>query len=208
MILRAARESPKITIHPNTSQTVVVGQSVAFGCQAVAGIPSPTVTWKRVDGRPLSHRLEKSYPGYLRFNDVSLDEAGSYECTAQNIAGTVSASTTLTVYQSPTITLNPNESEVTVTEGDELKLECLAEGLPAPTVEWEDPQQVKLESIQNLYQRGGPQRATVQKYNVRQSDEGIYICSASSIAGSDQKYITVLVKEKRGDVGKFHQKKK
>lgn len=197
-----ARESPKIFIHPNTSQTVIIGQSVAIGCQAVAGIPSPTIKWKRIDGRPISSRLKEIYPGYLRFNDVSFDDAGAYECTAENVAGTVSATTTLTVHQSPTITLNPNESELSVTEGDELRLECLVEGLPAPTIEWEDSQQVKLESEINQISDNGRQQVTIQKYNVRRSDEGIYVCSASNVAGSDQKFITVLVKEKRGDVGK------
>lgn len=142
----------------------------------------------------MSHRTVRPYEGYLALNDVTLEDAGEYECIANNVVGPMSALTTLTVYQSPTITLNRNQSEIILTEGDELTIECLAEGLPVPIVQW------KVEvgpCDREIKTYGVPQLATIQKYNVSRFDEGVYVCSASNILGSsDKKYVYVWVKEK------------
>ncbi|XP_037037177.1 basement membrane-specific heparan sulfate proteoglycan core protein isoform X11 [Bradysia coprophila] len=194
------REAPVLEIYPVEPQTVRIGEETILSCRAIAGIPTPTIKWARRDRQPLSHRINEDDAGTLTFQDVTLAEAGEYECQAENVAGKVTATSSLHVQQIPIITLEPNVTEITVTEGDELKIECSAIGSPTPSVIWKEPLQ-----LAGIYPQSAPRQhtsyATIQKYHTRQSDEGTYICSAKNDAGSDERYIEVIVKEKRGDIG-------
>ena len=69
------REPPRIEIYPDSTQTVTKFGSVLFQCRTLSGIPTPTITWLRKDGRPLEAHIEilrggvmtsslkKSFPG-------------------------------------------------------------------------------------------------------------------------------------------------
>lgn len=191
-------------MYPEGPQTVSAGQAAQLSCRTIAGIPTPTTKWTRRDRRPLPARATEDYPGILTFNEVSIDDSGEYECTASNIAGSVSATVSLHVQQSPIVTLSPNVTEMLLTEGDELKLECTAQGTPQPSVVWLDPSSQHTSSASSLDPRfrSASPYAVVQKYNVRKNDEGLYTCTATSSAGEDQRYVQVQVQPKRGDVGK------
>lgn len=201
----AAREAPILEVYPDGPQTVSVGQAAQLSCRTIAGIPTPTTKWSRRDRRPLPARATEDYPGMLTFNEVSVEDSGEYECTASNIAGSVSATVSLSVQQTPIVTLSPNVTEMILTEGDELKLECSAQGIPQPTVVWSDPSSdsnSEANFLKPSFRNVSPY-AVVQKYNVRKSDEGLYTCTATNSAGEDQRYVQVQVQPKRGDVGKY-----
>lgn len=193
-----AREAPILELYPKETQKVAVGQQAALSCRAISGIPSPTIVWKRRDNRPLSHRIKEEYPGYISIDDITVEEAGEYECHAQNIAGSTSLTATINVQQSPVITLDPDTTDLTITEGDELKLECSAVGIPQPSVSWKKDQQPSSSPFSVA------PYATIHKYNARRTDEGLYVCVASNDAGIDEKYISVVVQPKRGDIGEFN----
>lgn len=204
-----AREPPKVEIFPSDPQTVRVGESVQLSCRANQGIPTPTLVWLRRDGLPLQ-RSEEKYPGTILISDITFAEAGEYECRATNVAGVASQTATINVLQPPSIRILPeNDGLLTLTEGDELKLECFAEGVPKPNVEWKEPSDSRSDNPSLLsglvpFNRAAPKpQSLIQKYNIDRSAEGTYICHASNEAGEDQKYITVVVQQKRGDVGKF-----
>lgn len=132
-----------------------------------------------------------------------MEEAGEYECQAENVAGKVTATSSISVQQAPIITLQPNVTELVITEGDELKIECSAVGSPTPSVVWKEPSQPLVAGINYNFaiERRPTSYATIQKYNTRQSDEGTYVCSAKNDAGSDERYVEVIVQRKRGDIG-------
>lgn len=144
-------------------------------------------------------------PDRIEFTNITLDDAGEYVCTAENSAGFVSSTNVLNVHQSPIVSLYPNTPTLQLTEGDELRLECSAVGVPAPRVIWfdnvqsESPDEYADQLIQST--RLDLSHAVLHKYKVRKSDEGYYLCRASNAAGSEDKYITVYINEKRGDVG-------
>lgn len=202
-----AREPPKVEIFPSEPQTVRVDESVQLSCRANQGIPSPTLVWLRRDGLPLQ-RAEEKYPGTILLSNITFADAGEYECRATNVAGVASQTATINVIQPPQIRILPeNNGLLTLTEGDELKLECFAEGVPKPNVEWKEPSDLRSDdnemNIVQSYDRALPKpQSLIQKYNIDRSAEGTYTCHASNEAGEDQKYITVVVEKKRGDVGK------
>lgn len=174
-----------------------------ISCRAIAGIPTPTIVWTRRDRRPLSNRVSEEYPGALSFRDVTVEDAGDYECQAENVAGKVTSSIALNIIQSPVITIDPNVTEYTVTEGDELKLECSSVGIPSPSVIWKDPREPAVAGFPGFSApRTHAPYATIHKYNARQYDEGLYTCVATNQAGSDEKYVQVIVKPRRGDIRK------
>lgn len=174
-----------------------------ISCRAIAGYPTPKIVWTRRDRRPLSHRVSEEYPGALAFREVTAEDGGDYECQAENVAGKVTTTVALNVIQSPVITIDPNTTEITVTEGDELKIECSAVGIPSPSVIWKDPKEIGVAGFPGFAPRPiSTPYATIHKYNARRADEGSYTCLATNQAGSDEKYITVIVQPRRGDIRK------
>ena len=129
------RERPRIEIYPDTSQTITVSGSVLFQCRAVGGIPTPSITWSRVDGRPLHRNAETMDGGVLRINQVTGDEQGQYVCKAENEVGSVETVASLIIQEIPSITLDPRGS-VNMQVGQKLSINCNARGDPTPTISW------------------------------------------------------------------------
>ncbi len=129
------REPPRIEVYPDTTQTVTKSGSVLFQCRTLAGIPSPVVTWTRMDGRPLDSHIEILRGGVMRINRVQGSEAGEYKCRAQNEAGSTEAIANLIVQEIPRIELEPKGS-VTMQVGVSLSIECNVYGDPTPTISW------------------------------------------------------------------------
>ena len=105
------REPPTLEIFPALSQTIVTGGSALYQCRPRTGIPAPSITWTRVDRRPLASSAEILPGGVIRFTRVTGEEEGEYRCTAENTAGRAETVATLTINQVPEITLTPRGSD-------------------------------------------------------------------------------------------------
>lgn len=75
-------------------QTVMIGNSVEFECQAV-GDPEPTVKWSKVGSLLPEHIVVKG--GMLRIERITEADAGQYRCTATNDVGSVQSQVLLKV---------------------------------------------------------------------------------------------------------------
>ncbi|XP_053079449.1 ADAMTS-like protein 3 isoform X3 [Acinonyx jubatus] len=101
-------EAPAIlAIARNTSRrehshlSVVVGGTVEAPLQAnvtircpVKGVPQPNITWLKRGG-PLSDNISLLFNGSLLLQNVSLENEGTYVCTATNALGKATAASTL-----------------------------------------------------------------------------------------------------------------
>ncbi|XP_039152495.1 basement membrane-specific heparan sulfate proteoglycan core protein isoform X13 [Drosophila simulans] len=193
--LLAARERPSVKIVSAPLQTFSVGAQASLYCR-VEGIPDPTIEWVRVDGQPLSPRHKSQSPGYMLIDDIQLEDSGNYECRAKNIVGEATGVATITVQEPTLVQILPDNRDIRLTEGDELSLTCVGSGVPSPEVEWVNEMELK----RDLY--SPPSNEAILKiYRVTKADAGIYTCHGKNEAGSDEAYVRVEVKERRGDIG-------
>ncbi|XP_009996158.1 PREDICTED: hemicentin-1 [Chaetura pelagica] len=183
--------SPSIYGSDDTSQlTVIEGSLISLICES-SGIPPPSLTWKK-NGSPLvadlSGRVRILSGGrQLQISIAEKSDAASYSCVASNVAGSAKKEYSLQVYIRPTI-LNSGShpSEVVVTQGSEISLECQAQGTPQPAVSWlRDGRALPGSGDIALRHQG----RVLHLRNARVSDTGRYVCVAANVAGlADMKY--------------------
>ena len=89
--------APRLEIFPESPQTINKGHSVLYQCNVVAGAPRPVITWSRTDQRPLTSNTEVLPGGLLRITRTTGEEEGEYRCRVENTAGSVEATTSLTI---------------------------------------------------------------------------------------------------------------
>ncbi|XP_033933466.2 basement membrane-specific heparan sulfate proteoglycan core protein-like, partial [Pseudochaenichthys georgianus] len=176
---------PKVMINVRTSvQTVMIGNSVEFECQAV-GDPEPTVKWSKVGGSLPSHIMVKE--GMLRMDRVTEADAGQYRCTATNDVGSVQSQVVLNVQSLPQIASLPEAKEVTV--GSDAVLPCVASGYPLPDIRWS-----KLEG--ELPPKCFQDVNVLTVPRVTQEDSGTYVCTASNKQGKVEAFTSLQVHER------------
>ena len=185
------REPPTLDVFPALSQTISTGGSALYQCRPRTGIPAPTITWTRVDRKPLAPSVEILSGGVIRFTRVTGEEEGEYKCSAENIAGRAETVATLTINQVPEITLSPRGS-VTVNTGTPLTLRCDVMGDPAPTISWN--------KIGRSAKSLGVNSPLLQINRVTKDDEGTYSCLATNTAGEREERVQVIVTEE-GSLG-------
>ncbi|XP_052563213.1 roundabout homolog 1-like [Culex pipiens pallens] len=163
--------------------TVLEGQRVQFQC-AVSGDPFPQVLWSKEDGHiPVGRAEILEEDRSLVIRNATPDDRGQYICEAHNSVGQISARANLAVNIPPSFTLRPQDQRV-VPNGV-ATFRCAATGSPAPSVFWTKEGSPTLMFPNNTYggiQIGG--QGALQIRGVQREDEGYYVCSALSVAGS------------------------
>ncbi|XP_060913973.1 basement membrane-specific heparan sulfate proteoglycan core protein isoform X5 [Labrus mixtus] len=176
---------PKVMINVRTSvQTVMIGNSVEFECQAV-GDPEPTVKWSKVGGSLPAHIMVKG--GMLKIEQVTEADAGQYRCTATNDVGSVQSQVVLNVQSLPQIAALPETKEVTV--GSDAVLPCVASGYPVPDIKW-----AKLDA--ELPPKCFQDVNVLTVPRVTHEDSGTYVCTASNKQGKVEAFTTLEVHER------------
>lgn len=77
--------------------TVLPAQTVRLQCQ-VGGDPPPKILWRRDDGEMPVGRAQILDDKSLSIENVSLEDEGIYICDADNLVGSISVRTSLTVH--------------------------------------------------------------------------------------------------------------
>ncbi|XP_072176576.1 hemicentin-1-like [Diadema setosum] len=170
----------------NPEQSVIVGEDVVIRCTVLAGNPPPSITWY--------HHSEELFPefmprlrllpdGSLEIRDAFVADAGSYSCVAVNVVGNDTRTTTLKVYEPPSI--STTETSYTVVRHESVTLLCPADGYPPPTIEW-------VKNGQTIPNQGLHQSTLILNY-VTQEDAGTYICRVQNDAGTAELEISLFV---------------
>ncbi|KAM5299409.1 LOW QUALITY PROTEIN: hemicentin-2 [Ctenodactylus gundi] len=161
--------------------TTMEGHAVRLLCEA-RGAPPPEIAWFK-DGvlLPPSATVVYARGGrQLQLDAAQASDAGVYTCEASSPAGATEKSTRLEVYVPPTIEgASGGPYEVQAVAGRPLVLECVARGVPPPTMSWQHEGLPVTESNGTWLEAGGALRLE----SPGEASGGRYRCVASSPAG-------------------------
>uniref|UniRef100_A0A665T5J5 Neural cell adhesion molecule L1 n=1 Tax=Echeneis naucrates TaxID=173247 RepID=A0A665T5J5_ECHNA len=201
---------PKEEIDP---LVVNEGDPIILRCNPPEGVAPRQLYWMSIDLQHIEQdqRVSMDIEGNLYFsNALQSDSRQDYCCFAafskirtivQKTAMTVTVKSckllsVVNAVEAPPVRkpglLLPSgvQSEKVLLKGEELKLECIPEGFPTPTVHWMKMGQ-RLPSRRKLKNFG--KLLTIS--DVEESDEGKYMCKVSNTAGEAVHYFDVIVEE-------------
>ncbi|XP_078604300.1 hemicentin-1-like [Branchiostoma floridae x Branchiostoma japonicum] len=167
------------TLYASENETYLQGDPVEILCLA-DGYPDSVVMWT-FQGDPLTYKegMMVEEAGMISIEQVTLADAGLYQCNASNFVGWSEASVYITVHTPPGFILHP--SDVEVFPGDTTYFSCNATGVPTPQISWtfhpKTPGSGQLHPNQSL-------TSDLWVVNAGYQDEGIYQCTASNTAGN------------------------
>ncbi|KAM4740303.1 neurofascin homolog (chicken) a isoform 5-T10 [Anableps anableps] len=180
------------------------GSPLVLPCNPPPGLPPPLIFWMDSNMTPIPQdkRVSMGLNGDLYFSNVLVqDIQNDYSCNArfnftytiqQKNPFTLRVQTSRKVAESPPTFLSPSGSESSkmVLRDEQLLLECIAAGLPTPTIKW--------------FKRGGDlpaHKVKFENYNktlkiprVSEEDAGEFVCMANNHLGTIRHSIDVQVK--------------
>ncbi|XP_054625630.1 contactin-4-like isoform X2 [Dunckerocampus dactyliophorus] len=138
LVLRAdgvmGEYEPKIEVQFPEVVPVAKSSTVKLECFAL-GNPVPTISWRRVDGASSGRKVYiNKANGVLEIPYFQQEDAGMYECLAENSRGKNSVKGKLSFYAAPHLTERPPDAQKTI--DDTLVWECKASGKPKPSYRW------------------------------------------------------------------------
>ncbi|KAM8926614.1 contactin-4 isoform 3-T3 [Lycaon pictus] len=167
---------PKIEVHFPETVPTAKGTTVKLECFAL-GNPVPTIIWRRADGKPIARKARRHKSnGILEIPNFQQEDAGLYECVAENSRGKNVARGQLTFYAQPNWIQKINDIHVAIEEN--VFWECKANGRPKPTYRW-------LKNGEPLLTRDRIQieQGMLNITIVNLSDAGMYQCVAENKHG-------------------------
>ncbi|XP_023225153.1 Down syndrome cell adhesion molecule-like protein Dscam2 [Centruroides sculpturatus] len=190
-----SQEVPKIQPF-NFPKQVVLGQKVSTICTAISGNPPLEFSWLK-DGREINDIDKISIQSYttrdssvLLIEKVETDSAGNYTCVLTTSSGIDRFSASLLVRAPTKWVQEPSDKDIVV--GTSLVIECEATGLPPPNVSWR-----KLDGALSLESESQIGKNLLNIENIRDIDEGQYICEAKNGIGDPlNKIISITVRGK------------
>ncbi|XP_032871836.1 sialic acid-binding Ig-like lectin 10, partial [Amblyraja radiata] len=130
-----------ITSHDNVNSSRVIvkeGNSAAILC-SVQSFPTSNLTWRHIG--VMLNTTRSSNELWMEFPQLTRQDAGVYQCVAENEHGTAERDVTLTVEYAPrnlSITShdNVNSSRVIVKEGNSAAILCSVQSFPTSNLTW------------------------------------------------------------------------
>ncbi|XP_019904855.2 hemicentin-1 isoform X2 [Esox lucius] len=177
--------------------TVTLSSPTSLVCE-VQSYPPAVITWFK-DGKPFeSSRNVRVLPGgrTLQIMNAQEEDAGKYTCVATNEAGDSLKNYEVKVYIPPQINKNDvpgmglSPKEVKIKVNNTLTLECVAQAIPTPSLQWyKDGQVLRADDHLNITANG----RIVRIKQAQVSDTGRYTCVATNVAGEDEKDFDVNI---------------
>ncbi|KAM9766324.1 matrix-remodeling-associated protein 5 [Menidia menidia] len=187
---------------------VIYGSRLLLNCVA-GGEPEPRVMWrtpskKLVDAQySFDPRIKVFVNGTITIQQVTDKDGGDYLCVARNKMGDDYVQLRVNVLTRPAkIEQKQQPSSQEVVYGTDLKVDCVASGLPDPEIRWALPDGTMVNPIK---QRDGVGLGRSRRYvvfdngtlyfnDVGTPEEGDYTCYAENQLGKDEMKVRVKVK--------------
>ena len=148
------------------------GKNITLACTATGQL-QPSITWSKLLGGLPKDRSEVK-KGNRTIYKVGEKDWGTYICTADNILGSTTASVQLTIFSRMQLKVRPPQ-EVTPGIGLTVRLPCVGEMDPKPTITWTKDGKSSLPVDSHILLNG-----TLVLQNIKKSHEGYYTCRATN----------------------------
>ncbi|CAH1270966.1 HMCN1 [Branchiostoma lanceolatum] len=181
--------SPVVTSVP-PSVSVTVGSDVRLPCPVLMGNPPPSHQWYKDLQIPLEEEpglLEFAEDRSLSIKAAGLPDSGNYTCVVTNVAGSTNVTISLKVQVAPSI--SEDKTEYTVVQGRQVVLTCDADGVPSPTVSWNN----QGESVSGRPGMSVSDTGALIISSARPEDSGPYTCTAINPAGVASRQVNLQV---------------
>ncbi|XP_030000348.1 hemicentin-1 [Sphaeramia orbicularis] len=167
--------------------TLNKGQGLALSCHA-QGTPSPVISWT-VNNSPFTGAsVDEAGRSSLIIDNVTMADAGTYVCVAENSVGSIRALSFVRIREPPVLKGEAHMSQ-TVIQGGSAVLDCPVHGDPSPVLRWLRDGRPLLRSLRMQTLHNG----SLVIYSITTADEGQYQCVAESEAGKAERTITLKV---------------
>ncbi|XP_030632873.1 LOW QUALITY PROTEIN: leucine-rich repeats and immunoglobulin-like domains protein 1 [Chanos chanos] len=197
---------PQITVQPESTVSVL-GQDVQMTCTAASSSSSPmNFAWRKDQELLRNAEVENfahvragdggviEYTTILHLRHVTFAHEGRYQCIITNHFGSsYSNKARLTVNVLPSFVKTPRD--ITIRAGNKARLECAAEGHPAPQVAWQKDGGTDFPAARERRMRVMPDDDVFFIMDVKPEDMGVYSCTAKNTAGSVSANATLTVLE-------------
>ncbi|XP_053332389.1 immunoglobulin superfamily member 10 [Clarias gariepinus] len=196
----------RITSSSPQKTDVIYGGKLQLDCVA-SGDPEPKVIWrtpskKLVDAHySYDPRIKVFANGSLSIYAVTEKDQGDYLCAAHNKMGDDYAPLKVSILTKPAKIEQKTQINQKVTYGGNLKVDCVASGLPNPKIQWalpdgtmvnnimkSDSSSVGLSSRYVVFDNG-----TLFFNDVGMHEEGDYTCYAENQIGKDEMKVHIKV---------------
>ncbi|GFU50491.1 titin [Nephila pilipes] len=190
---------PKWTETPKDI-TVTVGESITVSCFA-SGSPQPVVKFRKLsDKNNISLQSNRKIlatnetSNHLKITSVSYEDAGFYECVADNgISPKIKSNFTIFVRDSPV--LKEFQFEDNVKEGDFVSVLCIVKtGAQPITFTWHKNGEELKASSKDVSIENSPVTSVLILNSVTSESDGNYSCTAKNNFGNDRHSTTLNVK--------------
>ncbi|KAF4087407.1 hypothetical protein AMELA_G00095220 [Ameiurus melas] len=205
VLVKTTSSTAKITFTSPLNTVVSYGGYLRLDCSA-SGSPEPKIIWrtpakKLIDAHfSLDHRMKVFSNGTLIIKSVTDKDHGDYLCLARNKIGNDFVLLKVTVMMKAARIEQKNLSSHKVLYGGDLKVDCIASGLPNPEIKWSLPDGTMINSImQSEDYRVRTRRyvvfdnGTLYFNDVGMKEEGVYTCYAENQIGKDEMKIHIRV---------------
>ncbi|XP_063138498.1 neuronal growth regulator 1 isoform X1 [Rattus norvegicus] len=167
---------PKIYDISN-DMTINEGTNVTLTCLAT-GKPEPAISWRHIS--PSAKPFENGQ--YLDIYGITRDQAGEYECSAENDVSFPDVKKVRVV-----VNFAPTIQEIksgTVTPGRSGLIRCEGAGVPPPAFEWYKGEKRLFNGQQGIIIQNFSTRSILTVTNVTQEHFGNYTCVAANKLGT------------------------
>ncbi|GAA6093059.1 contactin-3 [Tachysurus ichikawai] len=167
---------PKIEVFFPDMVPAAKGSIVTLECFAL-GNPVPEITWRRANGVPFPNKVKmKNSNVVLEIPSFQQEDAGGYECVAENKMGRNTVKGRLSFHAKPQWVQTMHDSALSIDE--RLFWECKASGKPKPSYSW-----LKNGELLNTQDRIHIENGALTVISVNLSDAGMYQCVAENKHG-------------------------
>ncbi|KAG8172953.1 hypothetical protein JTE90_005602 [Oedothorax gibbosus] len=179
-------ESPRIQPF-NLATHYQTDEKVTIFCAIKSGTPPFHFSWLKnsqaINKEEASEIVHLKQFSSLSLPPLTLSSKGNYTCQVSNNYGSDSHTENLNVVVPPKWSVIPKDQETVV--GDDLSIECVADGYPTPRVTWKitDHDNFKTFNVDKKSPRIETTNGLIKISSVTKEDEGNYVCEASNDIG-------------------------